>query len=228
MKTKSTVQELLDEFRLVLGKRAGIVDAALPPLLFLIANLLFGLAPAILTATVAALGFVLLRIFKRQALGGALTGLGLALLAAWLASSSGRAQDAYLPDLANALLTTAALALSILIRRPAVAFTSALTRGWPLAWYWHPRVRPAYAWVTALWAAFFGIKTAVQYALFQRGDMFIQLSYFNFFSGWPALVVLLAASYLLGQNLLHRLGGPSVEEFRTGAPPPWQGQARGF
>lgn len=228
MKTNGTLRELADEFRLVLGKRAGILDAALPPLFFLIANLLFGLNLALLTAVLTALGFVFLRAFKRQPLGGALLGLGLSLLTAWLTSRSGRAQDAFLPDLANALLTTGGLALSILIKRPAVAFTSALTRGWPLGWYWHPRVRPAYAWVTGMWVVFFGVKTVVQYALFQRGDMFIQLSYFNFFSGWPALILLLAASYLSGQSILRRLHGPSVEEFRANLPPPWKGQTRGF
>ncbi len=198
MNKKSVFVELLEEFRLVLGKRAGLLDAALPPVIFLLINIFLGLNPALLAAVLAALGFVLLRAVKHQPLGGALLGLGLALLTAWLASRSGRAQDAFLPDLANALLTTGGLALSILIKRLAVAFTSALTRGWPLGWYSHPRVRPAYAWVTAMWVLFFGVKTAVQYALFQRGDMFIQLSYFNFFSGWPALILLLAVSYLAG------------------------------
>ena len=228
MNKKSVFAELLDEFRMVLGKRAGLLDAALPPLFFLVTNLLFGLTPALIVSIVVAAVFLMLRAIKHQQLGGALLGLGLSLLTAWLTSRSGRVQDAFLPDLANALLTTGGLALSILIKRPAVAFTSSLTRGWPLNWYWHPRVRPAYAWVTAMWVIFFGVKTAVQYALFQRGDMFIQLSYFNFFSGWPALILLLAASYLAGQAILRRLNGPSVEEFQANQPPPWKGQTRGF
>jgi hypothetical protein len=38
----------------------------------------------------------------------------------------------------------------------------------------------------------------------------------------------LIASYLYGTWRLGTLGGPSVEEFKPGAEPPWEGQQRGF
>jgi hypothetical protein len=38
----------------------------------------------------------------------------------------------------------------------------------------------------------------------------------------------LIASYLYGTWRLRNLGGPSVEEFKSGAEPPWEGQQRGF
>ena len=46
--------------------------------------------------------------------------------------------------------------------------------------------------------------------------------------GKTLLILLLVASYLYGLWRLQRLNGPSVEEFRSGAEPPWQGQKRGF
>jgi len=39
---------------------------------------------------------------------------------------------------------------------------------------------------------------------------------------------LLVISYLYGTWRLRHLKGPSVEEFKAGAEPPWTGQRRGF
>jgi hypothetical protein len=108
-----------------------------------------------------------------------------------------------------------------------VALTSFVARRWPLAWYWHPRVRPAYNEVTLAWALFFALRLALQYAALRRQDATLT-AFLHIVGGWPATVALLALSYLYGTWRLSRLGGPSVEEFRAGAPPPWDGQRRGF
>jgi hypothetical protein len=63
--------------------------------------------------------------------------------------------------------------------------------------------------------------------LFQ-GNAVDELALVNTLTGWPATIALLVVSYLYGTWRLARLGGPSVEEFRDGAPTPWQGQRRGF
>jgi len=47
-------------------------------------------------------------------------------------------------------------------------------------------------------------------------------------TGWPATIALLVASYLYGTWRLRTLKGPSVDEFKAGAAPPWSGQRRGF
>ncbi len=119
------------------------------------------------------------------------------------------------------------LLASVIIKRPAVAFTSHLTRRWPLGWYWHPQVRPAYSEVTLAWVGFFGLKLAVQAWFYTRGDA-DALALFNVISGWPATILLLAGSYIYGLKRLEALRGPSVKEFNTNTPPPWQGQQRGF
>jgi len=117
--------------------------------------------------------------------------------------------------------------VSVLARRPLVAWTSYLARRWPLDWYWHPRVRPAYSEVTLAWAVFFAMRLLLQLLLFQ-GERASTLAAINFVAGWPATIVLLAVSYLYGTWRLQNLRGPSVEEFQAGAEPPWTGQRRGF
>jgi hypothetical protein len=117
--------------------------------------------------------------------------------------------------------------VSLVIRKPMVAWTSFLARRWPLDWYWHERVRPAYTEVTLAWVLFFALRLFWQVMLF-RGNNVGQLALVNTLTGWPATVVLLIVSYLYGTWRLARLGGPSVEEFRNNVPPPWQSQRRGF
>ncbi|MDK2980740.1 MAG: hypothetical protein PWQ55_1087 [Chloroflexota bacterium] len=221
------IRELLEELRLVFGGRNSILDSILPPLLFVLANALFGLTPALWAAFGGSLAFVLLRLARRQPLKNALLGAGATALAAGLALLLKRAQAFFLPSLVNGALTVLVLLLSLVLKRPAVAFTSALTRRWPLQWYWHDRVRPAYSEVTAIWAVYSAIKLAFQYYFYRQGQT-NALAVFNLASGWPALILLLVVSYLYGLKRLKQLGGPSVEEFKQDAPPPWQGQQRGF
>jgi hypothetical protein len=117
--------------------------------------------------------------------------------------------------------------VSLMIRRPMAAWTSFIARRWPIDWYWHPRVRPAYSEVTFVWALFFAGRLLLQYSLFENKDV-NSLALTNLVTGWPATIVLLIASYLYGTWRLAKLHGPSVDEFRNNTPAPWQSQRRGF
>ncbi|MBN1400675.1 MAG: DUF3159 domain-containing protein [Anaerolineae bacterium] len=220
------LRELLEEFRAVVG--AGrLLDALLPPLVFVLANALLGLTWATAIALALGLATMVWRLARRQRWTYALAGLGSALLAAGLAYGLGRAEAYFLPGLLNGALTTLVALLSVAVGRPLVALTSFLARRWPLAWYWHPQVRPAYNEVTLAWALFFALRLALQYVALQRENAGL-VGLVHIVGGWPATVALLALSYLYGTWRLRRLGGPSVEEFGADAPPPWEGQRRGF
>jgi len=104
---------------------------------------------------------------------------------------------------------------------------SYVARRWPLGWYWHPRVRPAYTEVTIAWTVFFAVKLAAQILFFQEAQA-TALALVNVITGWPATIVLLALSYVYGLWRLQNMQGPSVAEFKAGAEPPWTGQRRGF
>ncbi|GAB4533358.1 MAG: hypothetical protein Fur0018_22610 [Anaerolineales bacterium] len=217
--------ELLAEFRAVLGGRA--LDIMLPPLAFLLVNVLWGLTAAMATALVLA---ALLGVFRWQrgdplrfALGGAAGVLG-ALGLTWLL---GRAEGFFLPGIVSTALTALLALGSLLTRMPLTAWSSHLARRWPRDWYAHPQVRPAYAETTALWALYFGVKLLWQAALY-RAAAADTLAWVQALTGWPALLLLLAVTYLYGSWRLSQLGGPAVEEFQNNLPPPWQGQQKGF
>lgn len=220
------VRELLEEFRAVTGK-VGLLDTILPPVLFLLLNGLAGFNAAMIGALGLSFVIAILRLRRGQPLVYALAGLGSVGLAIALALLLGRSEGFFLPGIVNGGLTVALALVSLLIRKPMVAWTSYLARRWPLDWYWHDQVRPAYAEVTVAWLIYFAAKLFWQVSLFQ-GNAVDQLTLVNTLTGWPATIALLMFSYLYGTWRLARLRGPSVEEFRNGAPAPWSGQRRGF
>jgi hypothetical protein len=219
-------RELLDEFRLVLGK-GTLLDAILPPVIFLIVNSIFGFQAAMWTSLGLAVLIAGLRLGRGQSLLYALAGIGSIGLAIGIVWFLGRSVGYFLPNLISGGMTLALSLVSLLIRRPFVAWTSFIARRWPLDWYWHPKVRPAYTEVTIAWTIFFAARLFWQYSLYQA-QAAGQLAFINALLGWPALIVLLVLSYLYGIWRLGNLNGPSVEEFRKQIPPPWEGQKRGF
>jgi hypothetical protein len=221
------LQELWEEFQAVFAGRGNLVDTIIPPILFVGMNALAGFSAALWGALGVALLFAAARLIRRQpvryALGG-LGGVGLAVLIAWLV---GRAEGFFLPTILTGAGTMLLMVVSLAAGRPLVAWTSYLARRWPRDWYWHPRVRPAYSEVTWLWLVVFALRLALQWAVLQQENSAL-LAVTNLVTGWPATILLLAVSYLYGTWRLRNLGGPSVEEFRAGAEPPWTGQKRGF
>jgi hypothetical protein len=172
----------------------------------------------------AALAVLLWRLARGHAWTYALAGFGGVALAVGLVLLLGRSAGYFVPNLLGGVMTAFVAAASVLAGRPLVAWTSYLARRWPLDWYWHPRVRPAYAEVTWFWAVFSLGRVWLSWALL-RGQ---PSPWVVLVTGWPLTVLLLILTYVYGLWRLQRLGGPSVDEFRAAAPPPWVGQRRGF
>ncbi len=221
------LRELIDEFRDTVLGRPGVLDAVLPPLIFILVRLLFGFAYAVASAVILALAVGGLRLRRGQPAWFALGGVAGVALAALFSRSTGSEGGYYLPGILSGSVTALGCLGSVVLRRPLVGYTSHLARRWPLDWYWHPRVRPAYAEVTLAWSVYFILRTALQASFFVQ-DSTLGLAVLNFASGWPGTILLLVASYLYGSWRLANLQGPSVEEFTQGSPPPWRSQRRGF
>lgn len=221
----SKLQELLDEFRNVLGNR--MLDIILPPTLFLLVNGLWGLTAAMVASLVLALLLGVVRWRRGDPLRYALIGAGSILLAIGLVWVLGRAKGYFLPGLISDTLTVALCLVSLAAGRPLTAWSSFLARRWPLGWYWHKRVRPAYIETTILWTLFFAARLTWQVILY-RSAQTDSLAWVQTLTGWPALVILLVVTYIYGTWRLQNLRGPNLDEFKSGSPAPWQGQQRGF
>jgi len=221
------VRELVEEFRLVFTGRSNLIDSVVPPVIFLIVNALLSFEVAMWGSLAVALLITVFRLSRRQPLRYALGGIGGVVLAILIAQLLGRAEGYFLPGIITGGLTVIGCLASVIAGWPLVAWTSYIARRWPLDWYWHPKVRPAYNEVTLAWAVFFAIRLGLQWSLFQ-GQAAGLLGVIQVVTGWPATIALLVISYLYGTWRLRHLKGPSVEEFRAGAEPPWTGQRRGF
>jgi hypothetical protein len=219
--------EIWEELQTVFSGRVQWLDSLLPPLVFILLNTFFGFDVAMWGSLGTAMFFVGFRLLKRKPLRYAIGGFGGVLIAVIVARFIGSAEGYFLPGIITGAFTSFLCLVSVIVRRPLVAWTSYLTRRWPLNWYWHNQVLPAYSEVTLAWALFFALRTLLQFELF-RGQAAGTLGLLQLISGWPAIILLLVMSYLYGVWRLGHLGGPSVEEFKEGSEPPWQGQKRGF
>lgn len=217
---RAELSEFLDNDR-------SLVDSAIAPIVFVAVNAFLSLGWAVVAAVGVGVGVLLNRLRTRgapgYAIGGLVAAVGAALLALWL----GRAEGFFLPGIiANAAYATAGF-VSIMIRRPLMAWFSVFTRRWPREWFWRKDVRPAYTMVTWFWVVFWAIRGGVQLALFQA-EQPEALAGVKILTGWPMGIPLVILSYVYGTRRLRSLGGPSVTEFETDAPPPWEGQQSGF
>lgn len=224
----SRLKELQEELKTVLsGRGARLLDSFLPLLVFLIANPMLGVNIALGAALAVTGVFAVFRIIQKESLVYALGGFGGVLLAGIFVKLSGSDTGFFLPGLISGAITIVLCTVSVVINRPLVAWMSFITRRWPLDWYWHPRILPAYNEVTIIWAVAFSARLVLEFWLFQQGAV-NALGVTKILLGWPFIVILLIASYLYGLWRLDHLNGPGVEEFKTGKEPPWLGQKRGF
>lgn len=220
-------EELLAELRSVVFSRSRWLDSLFPPIIFLILNAILGYQTAIIGSLLVAALIGVYRLLRREPIRYAFGGATGVVVAGLLARFVGGAQGYFLPGIISGAFTALICIISVIVKRPMVAWTSYITRRWPLEWYWHPLVRPAYSEVTIAWIFFFTFRTLIQIRLFQQ-QAAGTLGAVQLLTGWPALIILLVASYLYGMWRLQNLQGPSVEEFKANFEPPWQGQKRGF
>ncbi len=224
---ESKVQELWEELTAVFTGRGNLLDTVVPPVVFVLMNALANFEVALGGAFAVALFFAAVRLLRRQPIRYALGGLGGVALAVLIAQLVGRAEGFFLPNILSSAGMILLMLVSLIAGRPLVAWTSYLARRWPREWYWHTRVRPAYSEVTWLWVVVSAVRLGLQWLVYQQDDPLL-LAFSQVLGGWPVTVILLVISYLYGTWRLRTLAGPSVDEFKAGALPPWAGQRRGF
>lgn len=219
------IKELLGQLSLVFKNKT--IDAIFPPVLFFILNRWLPLTYASGLTVLFLVIVIIYRKYRKQTKTYAFVGFAGVFVSIGFSLLSGEAIDYYIPDLALALLLILAAGGSLIKGYPLAALLSHLTRGWPLAWYQRKDIYPAYKQVTWIWLVYFSIR------FFLQGYFFINRSMTGYFLvntvlGMPMNVIILLISYLYGVAKLRRLEGPSVDEFRQGKKPPYEGQGIGF
>lgn len=200
----------------VLGNPKVLVDTVAPTVVFVTVAATVGLGAAATAALGLCAAVFAYRVARRDRLLYAASGLGGVAVGVAFALWAGQAEGFFVPGIVGNLVFAVVCAGSVLAKRPVIAYTSAALYRWPLGWYLHDRVRPAYSEITWVWALFYCAKGLVQIVLVQR-EALAALTAVRLVSGWPAFAALIAVTYAYVTWRLRRLGGPTVAEWQAPA-----------
>lgn len=158
-----------------LGGTRGVIEATAPGLLFIIVFVATrALVPTLIAASAVALIACVIRLFQRQGMAQALSGLFGVAIGVIFAAATGRGENYFVWGIATNVAMALAFALSVLCRRSLVAqFYGPLT-GLPQGWQSDPAyasVRRSCATITWMWAGIFALRVAVQAPLWLTGQV---------------------------------------------------------
>jgi hypothetical protein len=150
-----------------MGGVSGIVASSIPVMVFVVANLLLELRPAVIAALVSGVLIAGWRVARKQPLQPAVSGLFGVGIAAYLAYRSGEARAFYLPGLIYSAVAGLAFLVSVLVRWPLAGVIWHGINGDGQSWRRDRRLLRAYTWATLLWTLVFVARVVVQGLLYR-------------------------------------------------------------
>lgn len=190
-------KELLNK---AIGGWRGLIDSALPSMLFIV---IFVFQKNLNNALIAslALGGVLLviRLFERKSLTQVFSGfLGLSI-SVFLTWRTKDASNFFLTGIVTNAIYGFFLLISVLIRKPLIGYLVGSLVGDATGWLKHPLLVRAYTTVTWLWVAVFGLRLLVQIPLYLN-DSIALLGSVKIFMGWPLYLFAVWLTYQIVQT----------------------------
>jgi Protein of unknown function (DUF3159) len=190
-------KELLDK---AIGGWRGLIDSALPSMLFI---LIFVYQKNLNNALVAslAIGGVLLviRLFERKSLTqifSGFIGLSISVFLTWRTKD---ASNFFLTGIVTNGIYGFFLLISVLIRKPLIGYLVGSLVGDTSGWLKHPLLVRAYTTVTWLWVAVFSLRLLVQIPLYLN-DSIALLGTVKIFMGWPLYLFAVWLTYQIVQT----------------------------
>jgi hypothetical protein len=145
-----------------MGGVPGIVASSAPVLVFIIANVVASLQPALIAALATGVLVAVWRLVRKQPLMPALGGLLGVGVAAFIAYRTGEARGFYLPGLLTSAAFGLAFLVSVIVRWPLAGVIWHGINGHGHSWRKDPRLRRAYTWASLLWVVVFASRVVVQ------------------------------------------------------------------
>ncbi|MEO7260589.1 MAG: DUF3159 domain-containing protein, partial [Jatrophihabitantaceae bacterium] len=199
-----TRQQILDS----MGGWSGTIVAAIPLVVFVIANTLGGLRTAVIAAVSAGVLVAGYRVARRQPVQQALTGLFSVAIAAAIAARTGEARGFFLLGIASAFGYAGVFALSLLVRRPLVGVLWEYLDPSPLPpgqrWHKLRELRRAYDVATMAVLAMFLARAVVQLSLFQENRTGL-LAVTKLVMGLPLYLAVVAVVFWVVRRARRRL-----------------------
>ena len=217
--------EIKEELKELNFNQEGVFDSVVAPLFFVVTSNFSTLNQAILLTGLLLAILFLYRLLKKQNLKFVFYGLIGTIGALFLARVQGSASGFFIPGIVRDLSIAVVGLVSIVVKKPFTIYSSKAIRKWPQEWYVHEQVRPAYTRVAIIWTVYLFLKGGLQVIFFNSPEILVTI---KLLSSNQTTLILLVATYMVGQNKLQSLSGPSVDEFINGTPPPWKSQQKGF
>ncbi|MCX5212878.1 DUF3159 domain-containing protein [Kitasatospora sp. NBC_00240] len=193
-------REAADTVMQAFGGVRGMIDMTLPGLVFIIT---FNITHQVSTAAWAALGlsalFVVVRLFKRETIQHAFSGVFGVAIGAWISMKTGKAENFYLPGLLWSVGYCLGLAVSALVRWPLIGVMLGPVTGEMFTWRTqNPGRLAAYIKATWAWVVIMGIKPVILFPLYFTGNVNL-LGWLKVALGIPPMLL---AMYITWQILL--------------------------
>ncbi|MGO4193330.1 DUF3159 domain-containing protein [Arthrobacter sp. YAF17] len=181
------------------GGIQGIAESILPGLVFLVAfTITRELTLALILALAVAAVFTLTRLVQRKPLTQALAGIAGVGLSAWLANSTGKAEDFYVLGFFTNAAYIVGMAISIAVRWPFAGLIFGFIRNEGLDWRKNPARVKAYQIGTWVIIAVLALRLLVQVPLYFMGDAgFAALATTRLLMGAPLYILGIWVAWLL-------------------------------
>jgi hypothetical protein len=218
-----TPQTFTEQLADQLGGVRGLIESGAPVVVFVLANIVWSLKPALIISVASALALAGWRLARKQSVRHAINGLfgiGLGAIIAW---KTGSAKNFYLPGILMSLAYGIAMLASVALRVPLVGWIwSLLAAKGSTEWRSKPRLVRLFSWLTVLWAGTYLAKTLIQGLIFHAtpdGDPGTALGVARLLLGYPPYALLLAITVwaVRRSHAADELKVPAAEESPTPA-----------
>ena len=181
------------------GGWQGIAESILPGLVFLVVfTVARDLTPALVAALATAAVFTVVRLIQRRPLTQALAGVAGVGLSAWLANTTGKAEDFYVLGFFTNLGYIVAMSISIAVRWPIAGLLFGFIRNEGLHWRKDPARVKAYRIGTWVIITVLALRLLVQVPLYYMGEQGLAaLATTRLLMGAPLYILGLWVAWLL-------------------------------
>ena len=176
-----------------MGGVSGLVYASVPSIAYVIVNAIAGLNAAVVVAVGASAGLIVRRLYRRESIQPAVSGLLGVVVAAMIALYTGSAEGFFLPGIWLSLVLAVVFTVSVLLRRPLVGVVWHLltSAGAGQQWRTDKVALHAFDAATLVFVAVFAARFVVQEWLYDAGS-----------TGWLAIARIAMGYPMLALALL--------------------------
>lgn len=204
-----------------MGGLSGMLDSAIPVIVFVVANTIAGLGWGIGAAVVAALAISGIRLVRKEPIGQALGGLFGVGIAALIASRTGEAKGFFLLGIWSFVLYGGVLLISVVVRWPLIGVIWENLNGRGNGWRRERRLVRKYDLATLLWVLVCAARFIVQRWLYDS-DQVGWLAVARIAMGYPLFILVIICTVLIinsGSGLSAQQQWRQARDKRKSAPP---------